>query len=192
MGATGKSLHGHGKRRTSTSPAASVSDGGYGLPPHPIRIRSGQKFWPRHSPGRRRRALVVQAVNASVVRARRVDEAREHVTITVARLERTRADGQGEHYQFIAWSPRRYRTWATVVTNSDAQVTLVLPEWHPARPVHLPVRLLPEAARFAGAWIEIKANLSAPSAGRLNLGEFRECADPGPARCPRPVWAPAR
>lgn len=190
MGPTGKNLHGHGKRRTSTSPAASVSDGGYGLPPHPIRIRGGQRFWPRHSRGRRRRPFVVQAVDADTVRARRLDEAHERVTIAVARLEQTRADGQGEHYQFIAWAPRRYRTWATVVTILGAEATLVLPEWHPGRPVRLPVRLLPESARFAGAWAEMKANLSAPSGGRLNVDELQACNDPGPTRCPRPVWLP--
>jgi hypothetical protein len=190
MAGTGKNLHGHGKRRTSTSPAAAVSDGGYGIPPHPIRIRSGQKFWPRHSPGRRRRPFVVQAVDHGVVRARRVDEAREPVRIAVARLQETRPDGQGQHYQFMAWTPRRYRTWATVVTISAAEATLVLPEWHPGRPVRLPVRFLPEPARAVEAWIELKATLSAPSAGRLNVDEFRACKDPGPARCPRPSWVP--
>jgi hypothetical protein len=191
MGAAGKDLHGHGKRHSSNSPSASVSDGGYGVPPHPICIRSGQKFWPRHSPGRRRRPFVVQAVDRDAVRARRVDGAREPVRITLARLRQTRPDGQGQHYQFLVWTPRSYRTWATVVTITGTEATLVLPEWHPSRPVRLPTRLLPEAARFAEAWLEIKADLAAPSAGRLNVNEFRACKDPGPARCPRPDRSPA-
>jgi hypothetical protein len=191
MGAAGKDLHGHGKRHSFNSPSAAVSDGGYGLPPHPVRIRPGQKFWSRSSPGRRRLPIVVGAIHRGNVDARRTDRLRERVTVSLPRLSATRPDGQGEHYQFIAWTPRRYRTWAVVVDVDGDRLILVLPEWHPARPVRFPTRLLPAGCRH-GAWLAVKADLSATSAARLNLDGLAACEDPGRSRCPLPVWLAAR
>lgn len=189
MGAAGKKLHGHGARRKSNSPSASVSDGGYGLPPHPTRIRAGQTFWRRTSPGRRRRPFVVCTItDDGSVHGRRIDASRERVRVSLGLLTQTRLDGQGEHYQFGVWTPRRYRTWAAVVAVEAQHTILVLPEWHPGRPVRFPTRLVPADARRPGAWLTVKADLSSTSAGPLNLSEIARCADPGCSRCPAPMW----
>jgi hypothetical protein len=182
MGASGKSLFGHGARRRGRSPAASVSDGGYGSPPHPRRIRPGQRFSSRR--GRNHDAIVVRRITASgVVSACRGEE---RVTVSTARLAQTRPDGQGEHYQFLGWKPGRYLTWATVVTDGPSLATLALPDWHPERPVRFPSRLLPDGARRSGAWLRVRADLSASSAARLNLVPLAPCDDPGAEACRRP------
>jgi hypothetical protein len=190
MGAAGKKLDGGGARSRARSPTASVSDGGYGARPHPARIRAGQKFWPRS--GRRRRAFVVCKVGlGGVVYGRPVDGASEHVRTTAARLAATRSDGQGRYYSFLAWAPRRYRTWAVVMRIEEARALLVLPEWHPGRPVPFPARLLPRDARRAGVWLTVRVDLSVPAAGQLNLSDLSSCPDPGIVRCPKPIWEPA-
>lgn len=189
MGAAGKKLHRHGARSKARSPAASVSDGGYGAPPHPVRIRAGQRFWPRS--GKRRRPIVVCAVSEDgVVRARRLDGAGERVRVTATRLVARRPDGQGRYYQFIAWSPRRYQTWAVVVRVDSSETILVLPEWHPARPVRLPNRLMPENARRTQEWLSLRADLSVSAAGQLNPAALSTCAEPGLELCGRPAWRP--
>jgi hypothetical protein len=186
MGAAGKKLHGHGARRKASSPAASVSDGGYGVPPHPARVRPGQRFWPRS--GRRRAAILVCGVGEDgIVRARRLDPEGKRVRITATRLAAERPDGQGRYYQFLAWAPRRYHTWAVVICVEPYAAVLVLPEWHPARPVRLPTGLIPPEARQAQAWLSLQADLSVPTAGQLNPAGLRLCTDPGLARCARPV-----
>ncbi|MGA2165069.1 MAG: hypothetical protein ABSH36_11455, partial [Solirubrobacteraceae bacterium] len=108
-----------------------------------------------------------EALEAVNVTARRDDDPREHITITATRLLARRPDGQGRYYQFLGWSPRRYRTWATVIAIENTTVTLVLPEWHPTRPVRLPIRLLPPSAHTINASVALTANLSAPTAGKL-------------------------
>lgn len=118
--------------------------------------------------------------------------ARERATIAVGLLGRARTDGQGKDFQFFGWKPRRYGTWAVIVLTEESHATLVLPEWHPARPVVFFARLLPAQARGPGAWLRLHADLSAPHAARLNLSDFELCTDPGEEYCPRPVWTPAR
>lgn len=104
--------------------------------------------------------------------ARRDDGPRERVLLSASRLLARGGDGQGRYFQFLGWSSRRYRTWATVVRVENQTATLVLPEWHPARPVLLPLRLLPESARAAGARLVLSADLSAPAPGRLGLSSL--------------------
>jgi hypothetical protein len=133
---------------------------------------------------------MVSAIGKQSVQGRRVDGPRERLVISLSRLQETRHDGQGAHYQFIAWTPRRYRTWAVVVTVEAEQSILVLPEWHPGRPVRFPTRLVPADSRRAEAWVTLKANLASPSAARLNLDQLSACEDPGRSRCPRPEWRP--
>jgi hypothetical protein len=190
MGASGKKLLGHGQRRKSTSPAASVADGRFGSPPHPICARVGQKYWPLA--GHRRRAFVVRSVDGDgVVKALRVDGNKERLTIAAERITAIKADGRGRYYSFLAWVPRRYRTWAVVMSVLEEQAILVLPEWHPGRPIHLPARLLPQDARVSGAWLSLKADLSVVAGGQLNPADLVGCEDPGEGQCPRPTWQPA-
>lgn len=111
---------------------------------------------------------------------------RERVTVNTARLAQTRPDGQGEHYQFLGWKPGRYVTWAMVAADGPSSATLALPEWHPERPVRFPSRLLPDGARRSGAWLRVRADLSASSAARLNLVPLAACDDPGAEACHRP------
>jgi hypothetical protein len=120
--------------------------------------------------------------------ARRVDGARELVGLTRSRLLATREDGQGRFFQFLGWSPRRYRTWALVVEVGDPTATLVLPEWHPTRPVSMPARLLPDGAR-QGVWLRLSADLSAPAPGRLCPASLSVCE---PSAVPLSVVAAGR
>jgi hypothetical protein len=99
------------------------------------------------------------------------------VNLSSKRLLAARPDGQGAHYQWHGWTPRRYRTVAQVVSCSDAQAILCLPEWHPGRPVAIPLRLLPQASREAGAWVWCDASLAEPTAGKLEV-HVRESAEP--------------
>lgn len=189
MAAAGKKLHGHGARSKARSPAGSVSDGGYGRPPHPLRVLAGQRYWPRRAACRRPFAVTARPRN-DVVFGVRTDGARERVRATAHRLLAIRADGQGLHYSFLGWETRRYRTWAVVVAISDATATVVLPEWHPGRPLRLPARLLPREAE-QGGWLTVRADLSVPAAGQLNPSGFACCQDPGVERCHRATWRAA-
>lgn len=193
MVAAGKKLHGHGAPNRARSPAASVSDRGYGTRPHPLPIRSGQRFWPRsRRPGRRRSTLEVRSVGACGIVVSRLDSARERRTIAASRLEAAGPDGQGVEFQFLGWRSRRYTTWAVVRAAEGDHVMLVLPEWHPGLPVIRLARLLPPGATRPGEWLALKADLSAPYPARLNLSDLERCADPGEQRCPRPIWTPGR
>ncbi len=111
MGASGKKLRGHGQRTKTTSPPLQIKDG-YGRPPHPLLVRAGQVYWPRKAGTRRRQFRVTRTLAAGTVHARRTDGAREALAVTSARLLATDTDGNGRHYSFIGWTPRRYKTWA--------------------------------------------------------------------------------
>jgi len=134
--------------------------------------------------------LEVRSVSAGSVVVCRLDRARERGTIAASRLEASGPDGQGVEFRFIGWRSRRYTTWAVVRVVDGDRVTLVLPEWHPARPVSCPARLLPVRSRRPGEWLRFQADLSAPTAARLKLSDAQWCADPGERRCPRPIWTP--
>jgi len=116
----------------------------------------------------------------------RTDGTRERLWVRVDRLLQTCGDGQGANYSFTGWEPRRYRTWAVLVAIEGAVALLVLPEWHPGRPVRLPLRLLPQAE--VGSWLALRANLAASVAGHLSPSGFACCGDPGVERCHRPSW----
>jgi hypothetical protein len=102
----------------------------------------------------------------------------QNVSVTIPRLLEPRDDGQGSYYQWLGWAPRRYRTPAQVVSRESASAVLCLPEWHPARPVQLPARLLPSDAARVGAWLECVASLAAPTAGRLEIHVIRAIGAP--------------
>ena len=177
MAAAGKKLRGHGARSKARAPAGSVSDGGYGPPPHPVRVLVGQRYWPRRASCRRPFAIISAPRNDCVIGVR-TDGRRERVRITAHRLLARRADGRGLHYSFLGWESRRYRTWAVVVAIDDTVGTLVLPEWHPARPLRMPAGLLPNGA-CQGCWLTLKADLYAVAPGQLNPSDFACCDDPG-------------
>jgi hypothetical protein len=175
MAAAGKKLNGHGARRKSRSAAPAVSDGGFGLPPHPTRVTAGQRFVARR-PGRHRTLTVAASGSDGRCRAR-VEHSHQLVSLSVERLLAVRADGQGQHFQFLGFRARRYRTWAVIATVADRESELILPEWHPRRPVRLARRLVPSAAR-AGVWLRVGADLSASNPGRLNVSVAGLCEKP--------------
>jgi hypothetical protein len=176
MAASGKKLNGHGARRKSRSPAPAVSDGGYGLPPHPARVSTGQRFVARR-PGRHR-TLTVAAAGGRDGRCRaRVECSQQLVSLSAERLLAVRADGQGRHFQFVGFRARRYHTWAVIATVSEREVALILPEWHPGRAVRMARRLVPSPPR-AGAWLRVSADLSASNPGRLNVSVVGTCEKP--------------
>jgi hypothetical protein len=69
---------------------------------------------------------------------------------------------------------------------AGGRASLCCPEWHPARPVSLPARLLP-LGTAPGDWLSCTADLSAASAGQLNLAFLALGDDPGAATCHRPA-----
>jgi hypothetical protein len=189
MGGSGKSLRGGGARQKRNSPSAQNKDGGYGLAPHPLAVRSGQRYFPRV--GRRRRLLQVEAVAGGVVRARQVDGGAK-VRLSLERILAIGADGQGAHYQFAGFASRRYATYAQVV---DPEVersfaAIVLPEWHPARSVRIAARLIPDGSRHPGAWLTCTADLSQPKAAALNVADVAPSAV-APEALPDVTFRPA-
>jgi hypothetical protein len=103
---------------------------------------------------------------------------KQSLRVTLARLLAVRADGQGQYYQFQGFAPRRYDTRAYVWALDEREAVLCLPEWHPRRGVHLPVRLVPAEARTAGAWLRARCDLSASSAGRLQVADLVSWSKP--------------
>lgn len=170
MGGAGKKLQGGGARAKHRSPAAQVSDG-YGPLPHPLRLIPGQIFFPRSANGRRRLFSVVR-VDAEGVRCQRLDGRRERFTVSTERLL------DPNHYIFQGYRPRQYRTWALVVTVRGDAATVVVPEWHPERPVTIPARALPPNSCRQEGWLTVTADLSAPHPARLRLIPRVACQPP--------------
>lgn len=189
MGAAGKKYLriAHSK---SNSPNSQPADNGYGPPPHPLRVVGGQRYWPRY--GHQRRAFQVGRVQAAdrIVWAQFLDADEGKARVSEARLLARAPDQQGRFFAFGGYAPRRYSTWATLVDVDDASgnALLVLPEWHPGRPLHLPRHLIPAAA--LGEWMTCRADLSVGRAAQLDVSDVKLCADPGPARCWRPTYQP--
>jgi hypothetical protein len=187
-GGAGKALRGGGARRRNTSPAAQVKDSRYGRPPHPVRLIPGQVYWPRHSRSRRHTLTIVRIDGDGWVRAKREDGGAATHTLSAARLLSRQEDGQGRFYVFLKWSSRRYQTWALVVAVEDGRASLVLPEWHPGRPVAISQRLLPVGARAPKHWLTVSADLSQPSPARLQVTPIA-ASDP-PVDVPEVCWRP--
>jgi hypothetical protein len=187
---SGKKLQGGGARSKRRSPAAQVSDGGFGRPPHPLRVMAGQVFFPRSSTGRRR-LLEITHSGGEVALARRVESPREKLTISVARLLARQADGQGRFYSFQGYRSREYRVLARVAAVDGDGAVVVVPEWHPARPVPLAASALPPGARQANSWLVVVADLSAPTPARLGLSPAGPGPPPPANECPPVLWAPS-
>jgi hypothetical protein len=174
VGSSGHAFIAHTK---ALSPRAQAKDGGYGLPPHPRTIRSGQLYWPRLS--KRREVLTVRRVERELVVMAQQGH-KQSLRVTLTRLLAVRADGQGQYYQFQGFAPRRYDTRVYVWALDEREAVLCLPEWHPRRGVRLPIRLVPAEARAAGAWLHARCDLSASSAGRLQVADLVTWSEPKP------------
>ena len=188
-GGAGKALRGGGARRRNTSPAAQVKDGGHGRPPHPRRVVAGQIYWPRTGGTRRHQLTVVRVGSEGRVTAKRTDGSGAPLTLSAARLLCAGDDGQGRFYSFVKWSPRRYKTWALTAAVNSGEAVLVLPEWHPGRPVTIAHRLLPVGARDPGDWLTLTADLSKPTAAGLEVAPI--AATEPPSDLPEVRWRPA-
>jgi hypothetical protein len=184
MGSSGHAFIAHTK---ALSPAAQPKDGGYGAPPHPVTIRAGQRYWPRAAS--RRAVLVVRRVERERVLLGTPENRQGTVRVTRTGLLAVRSDGQGRHYQFQGFAPRRYVTRAYVWSVDDREAVLCVPEWHPRRPVRLPARLVPADGRRAGTWLRARCDLSASSAGRLQLADLMAGAEPEPGSVLVPALA---
>lgn len=183
MGGSGKKLVGGGSRHKNKTPRPTAALG-VSPTPHPLRVLAGQRYVPLRP--RRQRAFTVTRVFADGrVRAAKEDGPREAIKLVSSRLLAAGPDGAGLHYRFIGHRPeRRYRTFACIVAIDEATATLVLPEWHPSRPVEFPARLLPTSA--TGGWLTLTADLGQSRAGALNLADLRACAAPPESGCRRP------
>jgi hypothetical protein len=166
-----------------------VSDGGYGRPPHPKRLIPGQVFFPRSANGRRRPFVIVRV--GDQVHCERLDPHRQRLCVSPARLLERSTESEGRFYSFQGYRSRRYRTWAEVADTDGMHAVLVVPEWHPARPIWLPVRMVPVEARERGCWLEATADLSAANPARLQLAPLHACEPPAQELCHRPTWKPA-
>jgi hypothetical protein len=121
---------------------------------------------------------VVRRIEAERVVMQHPDPDRRPVQVALPRLLAVRPDGQGRHYQFQGYAARRYATCAYVWSVSEAQAVLCVPEWHPRRAVRLPLRLLPADGRRQGAWLQLRCDLSASSAGRLQVADLATAPAP--------------
>lgn len=136
---------------------------------------------------------ITNHVKSGRVFAVKVDGRQERIELSAERLLAVDESGNGRHYRFIAYlAGRRYRTYAWVAGVGAQQALLVLPEWHPRRPVRFPARLLPAAANRPGAWVSCTADLGSAHGAALNLAHLTACGDPGPQICPRPAPLRAR
>lgn len=113
----------------------------------------------------------------------------------LSRLLERRPDGHGRYYQFLGFDSRRYKTYAVVMAvreegHAEPQAELVLPEWHPARPVLYPARLLPVRAQKPGQWMTGTADLSQGRPAWLNFLPEHDCPPPLPDVCYRPTYEP--
>jgi hypothetical protein len=183
------------KHTRGLSPPEQVHDNGFGHPPHPLELRSGMRFFPRkREPRRSVWPLVVRGAvdERGQVRCRREDPAAPaDVVVSAGWLLQRRGDGQGRHVQFAGWAPRKYGTFALVVAVEETLATLVLVEWHPARPVPLDARLLPTGARV-GSWLAVKADLSAGRPAKLAVSHLRPVDVPAGRLCDVTYRPPAR
>ena len=130
--------------------------------------------------------MTVRRVEADHVLVVKPGHGRAAVRVSLRRLLAVRPDGQGCYYQFHGFAPRRYVTSAYVCSVGDAEALLCLPEWHPRRPVRLPARLLASESRHVGAWVRVRCDLSASSAGRLQLSDLLPGLAPDPGSMPPP------
>jgi hypothetical protein len=185
MGSPGHAFIAHTK---ALSPRAQSKDAGYGSPPHPQTIRSGQLYWPRTAT--RREVVIVKRVDQKHAVVARHGRRQAPFRVTLRRLMAVRADGQGRYYQFQGFAPRRYETRAYVWSLDEEEALLCLPEWHPRRGVRLPARLLPSEARQRGAWLRAKCDLSASSAGRLQVSDLVSSSGPEPGSLAMPALDP--
>lgn len=179
VGSAGHAFIAHTK---ALSPSAHTKDRGYGMPPHPLAARSGQRFWPLQ--GARRRPFVIRKVTREHVVA--VREGGRVVRISLPRLLAADDDSSGRHYRFQGFASRRYQTFACVWSAEEVEVVLCVPEWHPRRPLYLFSRLVPECARRPGEWLSLRCDLSASSAARLEPSDLEPAQDPGSALMHRP------
>jgi hypothetical protein len=178
MGSAGHAFVSHTK---ALSPPAQTKDGGYGPPPHPVRVLPGMRFLARRS--RRTRVLVVTGIAGEKVHCRPEDEppGRRRVTARLDRLLATSDDGQGLHYRFAGYSKRQggYRTMAQLIAVRDDRALLCLPEWHPSRPACIFADLVPGDARV-GDWLALRAHLDASRSGHLKPSKLAICEPPPP------------
>jgi len=142
-------------------------------PPHPLRVRSGQRYWPRKASSARANRIPIQILTSrggSGLRARREDRSGTIIYPKRERLLARDPDGAGRHYVLVGWRPGAYRTPLHVLHIADkGWATVCVPEWHPGKPAKLPARLLPETHRQPGAVLVATCDLSANGAASLNI-----------------------
>jgi hypothetical protein len=167
-----------------------LKDSCYGRPPHPICIRRGQLYWPRNARNGRHQFRVVRTLTDGHAQVRRTDGAGQPISVSTVRLLAVDEHGDGNFYRFMGWTPGRYRTWvcAAGYDREGEMLVLVLPEWHPRRPVLVLKQSLPFAVTGPGEWMIATADLSAPYPARLKLAILSPYRDPGRTVCPAPAW----
>lgn len=149
---------------------------------HPSRVRPGQRFFQRA--GSRRLRFTVKRVEGDWALVEREDGSKGRVSID--RLLQSDGEANGVNYRFHGWRrlPRGYRI-GFVVRDIDEEAgvcAIALPEWDPDAKVGLPTRTLPEALRAEGAQGSCRADLTALSAGALDLHAFSAAKPKGLSR----------
>jgi hypothetical protein len=159
--------------------------------PHPRFVRAGQRYFPLVRRGATRYAMTILRVHEANGRceARRDDDDRTVVRVSVARLLATTADGSGRHYRFLGHvAGRRYATLACFVREQGAWAYVICPEWHPRLQVAVNLSEVPWARRKPGTWMHCEADLGAATAAQLEVSRMSvRPVGHEPARVPQPA-----
>jgi hypothetical protein len=146
--------------------------------PHPLSVRSGQRYFALDSRARNRATLRIVRVGSDHCEARREDAGARIVRVERARLLAVDDAGAGVHYRFVGYASRSgYRTHACVIALDGEWARLVCPEWHPGMPITVAAAALPPAQREPGSWVACKGDLGATAPARTGL---RDLMPPAP------------
>lgn len=143
-------------------------------------------YWSPKTGKKKRPFVATRSLKNGTVYGEKVEGAGERFQLTAARMLAVDQDGRALHYDFVAYTERRYKTFAYFAGDDGKNAVLVLPEWHPCRPVRFPLSLVPAAARFEGSWMTCTADMGQWTGGALNVADLKPCADPGAELVHRP------
>ena len=155
MGASGSAWIKPKKRRGLRSDAITNA-------PHPLTVRSGQRFYSLDRRQNTRVTIKVLRVLEDRAQVQREDVEARKSTLAISRLLATAPDGSGRHYRFVGYASRAgYATHVYVQDSGPAWTHIICPEWHPDLPIIVATGALPADLRAPGTWLACRADLGA-------------------------------